>query len=414
MDPCYTPQGGLLSTFTVFLDNIDLGGDPNPNLQSQINIAMAAYNASQANFTGATGVQSQAIAAWKQYQAIQPTIDFNTFVQSQFPLYLSAKSDLLAKESALQSLMIQCYGAGYSVIASARNHCSSTAGAAAIDMQNPFNMVVSTGSVVPAGSGPAVLPGQAPAPAPSALIKSFAPAFALSGFTQIFQEWQTMSAKGVQSYGPISVTGDSGAGDWNNYGWAASAGATASFDEFFTFSAQGSAKSDTQTVNTQSSKFSIEVMFTGLATVPIQPGEWYDGGIVETFKNKLLATAPQFFGEGGSMGLLPTSLIIGFEPKITMTLENSDYASFKNQYQAQATASLDIGPFSIGSASYSTYGDKTDVQYDDETSTITIGPIKSSVPLLLAGDSMQVFHGNSNSLRVSVQGGGGKPPWTVR
>lgn len=83
------------------------------------------------------------------------------------------------------------------------------------------------------------------------------------------------------------------------------------------------------------------------------------------------------------MGLLPTSLIIGFEPTITLTLSNADYDSVKSQYQAQATASLNIGPFSIGSASYSTYSDKTAISYDDSSSTITIGPIKSSLPLLL-------------------------------
>ena len=382
-DPCYSPQGGLLSTYRVFLDNINLGGDINPNLQSQINIAQQDYNAAQTNFSSATGVQAQAIAAWTQYKAINPTIDFPTYVQNQFPLYLTAKQDLQGKESKLQGLLIQAYGAGYSVIADARNYCSSTAGAAAIDMQNPFNMAVKTGSSAPAGSGAPVLPGQASMPVGSSLISSFAPAFSLDGFTTIFQEWQAKSVAGQQDAGPIKVTGNSGAGDWNNYGWAASAGAGASFADFFSFSAAGSAQSDTQTINTQSSDFSLAVKFTGLQAVPINPGKWYDGGIVETFKDKLLPTAPAFFGEGGSMGLLPTSLIIGFEPTITLTLSNADYDSVKSQYQAQATASLNIGPFSIGSASYSTYSDKTAISYDDSSSTITIGPIKSSLPLLL-------------------------------
>lgn len=382
-DPCYTPQGGLLSTYAVFLDNIDLGGDIDPNLRSQTNIAMAAYGLAQANFAGATGVQSQAIAGWKQYQATDPTIDFPAYVQSYFPLYLTAKEDLQGKESAVQSLLKKMYGPGYSVIADATDHCSSTAGAAAIDMQNSYNMAIKTGSVAPAGSGTAVLPGQTPAPAASSQIQSFAPAFGLDGFTEIFQEWQAKSAQGVQDAGPIEVAGNSGAGDWDNYGWAASADGEASFDDFFTFSASGSAKSDTQTVNTQSSEFSLKVMFTGLQAIPITPGSWYDGGIVETFKDRLLRNAPKFFGEGGSMGLLPTSLIIGFEPTITLTLENADYNSFKNQYQAKATASLDIGPFTIGSASYSTYSDKTSISYADDSSTITIGPVKSSLPLLL-------------------------------
>jgi hypothetical protein len=124
-------------------------------------------------------------------------------------------------------------------------------------------------------------------------------------------------------------------------------------------------------------------MFTGLQAVPINPGQWYDGGIVETYKTKLLPSAPQYFGTNGSMGLLPTRLIIGFEPTITLQLLNADYSSFKKNWQAQATASVNIGPFSIGNASFSTYGDKGDVTFNDQESTIVIGPVKSALPLLL-------------------------------
>lgn len=376
--PNYTPQGGLLSTYTTFLDNINLGGSINPNLQSQINNASTAMTAAQSNFTT---VQGQAIAAWQQAQQINSGLTFNTFVQSQYPVYIQAKNALLAATSQWQSLMVQAYGAGYSVIANARNACSSTSGAAAIDMQNTFNMPVKSGSTAPAGSGPAVLPGQTPPPPASALIASFAAAYGLDGFTAIYQQWQTNSVNNVQSGGPITVSGSSQAQSWDNYGWSASL--AASFTDFFTFSAGGSASSQTQTVNTQSSQFSIDVMFTGLNTVQINPGQWYDSGIVETYKSKLLASAPQFFGQGGAMGLLPTALILGFEPTITLTLENSDYSSFKSTYQASATASLNIGPFSIGNASYSTYGGKSNMTFNDQKNTIVVGPVQSTLPLLL-------------------------------
>ena len=376
--PSYTPQGGLLSTYTTFLDNINLGGSINPNLQSQINNAAAAMSASQTNFTT---VQGQAISAWQQAQQINPGLAFNTFVQNQYPVYIQAKNDLLAKTSAWQSLMVQAYGAGYEVVANARNAVSSTSGAAAIDMQNTFNMPVKSGSTAPAGSGPAVLPGQTPPAPASALISSFAAAYGLDGFTSIYQQWQANSVANNQTGGPITVSGSSQAQSWDNYGWSASL--AASFTDFFTFSAAGSASKQTQQVNTQSSQFAIDVMFTGLNTVQINPGQWYDSGIVETFKSKLLASAPQFFGQGGAMGLLPTDLILGFEPTITLTLENSDYSSFKSTYQAQATASLNIGPFSIGNASFSTYGDKGNITFNDQKNTIVIGPVESTLPMLL-------------------------------
>lgn len=376
--PNYTPQGGLLSTYTTFLDNISLGGDINPNLTSQINVAASAMNASQTNFFT---VQGQAITYWAQAKQIDPNLTFNNFVQTQFPTYIQAKNDLLGKTSAWQSLMVQAYGAGYTVIVNARNKCSSTSGAAAIDTQNSYNMAVKTGSTAPAGSGPAVLPGQTPPAQTSALISSFAPAYGLQGFTAIYQEWQAKSVRNVQDAGPISVKGTSQAQDWSKFGWSTSA--RAGFTDFFSFTAEGSASNQTQTINTQSSDFSMEVRFTGLQAIPINPGQWYDGGIVETYKNRLLPTAPKFFGEGGSMGLLPTSLIIGFEPAITLSLENMDYKSYRNTFKAQATASLSIGPFSIGRASYSTYGDKSDMHFNDEDNSITIGPVKSTLPVLL-------------------------------
>lgn len=376
--PNYTPQGGLLSTYTTFLDNIDLRGDINPNLQSQINLAVAAMNASQANFFT---VQGQSITNWAQAKQVPPNPDFDTFVRTQYPLYIQAKKDLFGKISAWQSLMIKAYGAGYEEIVNARIKVSSMGGAAAIDSQNPYNMVVRMGTTAPAGSGPAVLPGQTPPPPTSALISSFAPAYGLQGFTTIYQEWQAKSVNNKQEIGPISVSGSSQAQDWSNFGWAASA--KAGFGDFFSFTGRGSASNQTQTVDTQSSKFSIKVMFTGLQAIPINPGLWYDGGIVETYKNQLLSSAPQFFGDGGSMGLLPTRLIIGFEPAITLNLENTDYKSFKNTFRAQATAAVNIGPFRIGQASYSTYGDESNINFNDEASSIVIGPVKSSLPLLL-------------------------------
>ena len=39
--PCYAPGSGLFTAYQRFLDAIDLHGDTNPNLDSQINIAAA-------------------------------------------------------------------------------------------------------------------------------------------------------------------------------------------------------------------------------------------------------------------------------------------------------------------------------------------------------------------------------------
>ncbi len=165
--PCYSPLGGLLSSYTAFLDNVNLGGDPDPNLQSEINVAAAAMNASQTNYNTVAG---QARTAFQQARTINPNLDFNTFVQSQYPVYIQAENDLMAKTSAWASLMIQAYGAGYALLATARDKCASVGGAAAIDMQNAYNMAVETGSTAPAGSGRRCCPAR---PRPRGLRRCF-------------------------------------------------------------------------------------------------------------------------------------------------------------------------------------------------------------------------------------------------
>jgi hypothetical protein len=105
--------------------------------------------------------------------------------------------------------------------------------------------------------------------------------------------------------------------------------------------------------------------------------------LVETYKDRLLPTAPRLFGEGGPMALLPTAVIIGFEPSIVISLENSDYQQFKRRCQTQLTTSVDVGPFRIGSRSRSERSKMSNIHYDDARSTVTIGPMKQTLPMLL-------------------------------
>jgi hypothetical protein len=79
--------------------------------------------------------------------------------------------------------------------------------------------------------------------------------------------------------------------------------------------------------------------------------------------------------------LLPAQATIGFEPQITMTLNNSQYSSFKETWQSQTTGG--IGPFYFGGGPIKTYGEKNSVTCNDDRQTVSIGPIKSTLPLLL-------------------------------
>jgi hypothetical protein len=378
--PAYAPLSDLVSTYATFLDWINLGGDPNPNLTNQLNLAAGAVTTAQSNFNA---VMTAALAQYQTFKtATGSDVSFATYAGTYYPTFAEAKNALSAAESAYQGLCIQVYGPGYSTIADARNRVSFVGGARDVTQQTPFNMAVESGSIAPLGSVP-TLPGQTPPPPSSALVSSFAPLFSLNAFGATYPVWQVDSNNKKVTAGPIVVTGASSASDWSVFGWSAALEASL-FAGFFSLTLRGSTSGTKLSINTASSNFKLSVSFTGLGTFPLAPGAWYQGGIVQTYKSQLKTGAPAFFGAAGSMGRVPTAVVLGFEPRISLSLDNADYNEVRTQWQAQAQLALGIGPFKIGSASVSTYGDAGAVKFDDATTSIEIGPVTSTLPVLLA------------------------------
>lgn len=377
MLPAWNPETaspeGLRSSYAAFLDNIDLGGDIDPDLRSRLNSARINYNIANKNFAA---VRGQAVAAWIRSRQIEPAIGFTDYVKGNFPLYTLAGQFLKGADSEFEALMFEAYGPGYSEIAEARSKCGIAAGAAAIDRPTPYNMPVKRCISSMAASGN-VFHDAVPSP-PDEPLPTYAPSFRLDGFAPAYAEWRSNSAQAVVA-ATITVTGDSWAAERSDYPWPPVGGKF--LGDFFKIGTAGSSGAS-QTVNTRSPYFSIAVSFAGLNTFGITPGEWYDARIVETYKNRQLpTTAPRLIGEGGSLSLLPTALIIGFEPSIVMTMERSNYERFKGRCREQSDASVKIGQFRIGGASDP--ADGADIHYDDYRSAITIRPLNSAMPLLL-------------------------------
>lgn len=90
-----------------------------------------------------------------------------------------------------------------------------------------------------------------------------------------------------------------------------------------------------------------------------------------------------FFGEGGALSAIATQVVVGFEPTVTLKMSASDYSNVKSSWEASATTSIGIGPFRLGSLTGSANGTKQDIKYDDATASVTIGPISSTLPVLL-------------------------------
>lgn len=215
--PAYAPGSGLLTAYRLFLDSIDLKGDPNPNLDSQINIAASNLTAAQTNFGN---VQAQTVQAWNTYKVFNPNISIQDYITQQYPLYTQARNALRAAEAQYGQLMTQRYGVGYEVIAEARDKVGADGGAADVTIQNSFNMAIKSGAVAAAGALPA-LPGVTPEGPASALIPSFAPAFSLDGFTTVYQEWQAESAGKAKPQASVTLDSSSTGSGWTDSGWSA-------------------------------------------------------------------------------------------------------------------------------------------------------------------------------------------------
>ena len=377
--PAYAPQGDLIGTYSSFLNYIDLDGDINPNLDSQINIAAGNLTNASNNFLQQT---QKSIADFTTMKQVMPNLDWPTYIQQYGAVYTEAENYMLSCESEYDRLLNQKYGVNAAIIQNAKSRVGFTGGAQDIINKNSYNMLGKVGSQAPLGSV-TTLPGQTPAAQSSSLTEIKIPGYQLdSSFTTAYQQWQTKSANGIVDVGPIEVNGTTNASQYSEFGWNASIDGSC-FGDFFSVFGSGSASGQTIKQSWQSTNFNLKMSYTGLQTFKIGPLSWFQQSFITNYKDKLLKNAPNFFGENGSLNLLPYEIIVGFEPKLELTLDNSDYNDFKNSFNASATASLSIGPFRIGSASTSTYSQKNNVTFSDETSTITVGPIKSTIPLLL-------------------------------
>lgn len=360
------PPDGLLCAYAAFLDNIDLGEVADTDLRYRLNSARINYNIANKNFAT---VRAQAVAAWIRCRQIDPNIGFNVFVKGNFPLYTLAWQFLRGADSEFEALMFEAYGIGYSDIADARNKCGISAGAGAMDRPTPYNMAVKR--CVDSFEGNLLT--EAPLPPPCDPVPTFTPTFRIDGFSPAYSEWRSNSSSRVVAE-TVIVSGAQNARR-SEYPWPPAGGKP--FGDFFKVGTGESASVDLWPVNARSPHFSVTVNFSGLNTFSVTPGQWFDHGLVDAYKNRLLPTAPRLFGEGGSMALLPTAVIVGFEPMVVLTLDSSDYRMFKDRCSARANASLKIGPFGFDGVG------KTGIEFDDERSVITVRASEKPLPLLL-------------------------------
>jgi hypothetical protein len=398
--PAYNPApSGMLTSYTQFLDWIDLGGDTNPNLQSQLNIAINGDGGANPGLTAIqNGYNTQYAAAVTQYLAQQKIAasvgdtlpPYQSWVLTNYPMLATAKTQLDGAQSQVDQLSSQLYGPGYAQVQLARQITSINGGAQDPMKQNGYNMQVTSATYVPPGSTAAVIGAVAAATTTTAQgVSSFVPLYSLdTAYAATYAEWQKASVAG-QIGETFHFDSHSNDCDYKESGWNASA--SASWHGFFrSASASSSSSEQTVSVDTSSSDFSVDVAFVGVKAFNIAPGPWWqNGSLASTYKGKLKQGAPDFFSDNGALARRASQVVLGFEPTITVRLSAADYSRLKGAWQTQASVSVGVGPFSFNGAGGAD-SSKDNIHYDDAASSIKIGPIQSTMPVLLGVVSSKV------------------------
>ncbi|BAY23376.1 hypothetical protein NIES2100_31410 [Calothrix sp. NIES-2100] len=328
----YIPKSDFLTSYRLFLDCIDL----TPNTDSNKN--KFSYNARE-NLD-------------KFYVNL-----INAYDKDNIP-----KNSVFIKkiEHEIHKIKYNKYGSVYQIIEEARQKCNLALNSS---QQNLYNMPVSITFSPPAGSQ-----GVSEPP-----VKTFMPAYFLSGFLKRYEEWQSLS---VNSKKEVSIIIDN---DTQSICWNQEKYRSIIFPE----SAITLNKVSQKEQDCKIKFLKMKVEFTGLGIFQIKPGDWFDPSIVMMFKDRLIKGSPLFFGQNGLMGLLPSNVVIGFEPSITILFDKQHYTAVKEAYNDYINQ--------LGSKTYfkkidisSLIGNyKAVVSFDDESHLIKI-VINSTVPVMLA------------------------------
>ena len=125
----------------------------------------------------------------------------------------------------------------------------------------------------------------------------------------------------------------------------------------------------------------LKVSFTGLQAFAINPDSWFAEAAIKIYQRGLVQQdRDTFFGSNGVLSRRIFQVILGFQPTLTIIPENQTVFESLSRSYLNGDA-VGIGPFTFDSKALApNAGEVTDPQ---QAQSITIGPIASTVPILL-------------------------------
>jgi hypothetical protein len=172
-------------------------------------------------------------------------------------------------------------------------------------------------------------------------IDAYVPAYMLPGLAESYQQWQANAEHGI-----IAVTIDVKADD------ADASPAPPRLAALRLPAVPFVSQASPLAAVASSSDYEMVVEFAGFGVLSIEPGDWFELELIHEYKGMLLPDPPHFFGEGGSMALLPEKAILGYQPQMRISAATPDaYATLKDATTNLARQPGSFGPFVFGEES---------------------------------------------------------------
>lgn len=121
-------------------------------------------------------------------------------------------------------------------------------------------------------------------------------------------------------------------------------------------------------VRFRSEHFNMRIDAAGFAGIRISPrGNWFDANVVNKYKSPSTwkNTSMRFFGQTGTLSLMPRTIFVVYKPKVTLFLSKEDGQYFMEN----KSSSFSFGPFASGKNSRMTVDKRSENNYEVQFET---------------------------------------------
>jgi len=150
--------------------------------------------------------------------------------------------------------------------------------------------------------------------------------------------------------------------------WTVHGEAGANYNGFIDIKADGSAflKEDVR----NDKKFSLVIEIKDVELFKFNRENWFNENILDSLRNGPFInkhfTAEDYFGEKGSLSMIPINVLVGFGITASLTLSNKTYKSYEKYWETNLE--VRVGPFKINVGAH---GSQITTNSTDDTTTIT-------------------------------------------